>query len=126
MTRVGFQYVVLRVVPRVDREEFLHIGVVVYSQAADFLGCASHVDEERLQALAPGLDVAAVRSALATVEHVCAGDDAAGDAAGAPMTQRFGFLSAPRSTVVQPFPIHGGTTADPEAELAHLLGRLVR
>lgn len=126
MSRQGFQYVVLRVVPRVDREEFLNVGVVVYSQAADFLGCASYVDEARLGALAPGLDVGAVRSALETVRHVCAGDDAAGDAAGAPMTQRFGFLSAPRSTVVQPGPIHGGTTADPEAELAHLLEKLVR
>ena len=124
--RHGFQYVVLRVVPRVDREEFLNVGVVVHSQSADFLGCASHVDEDRLRALAPGLDVAAVRSALETVRHVCAGDDAAGDAAGAPMSQRFGFLSAPRSTVVQPGPIHGGSTADPEAELAHLLDRLVR
>ena len=126
MSRVGFQYVVLRVVPRVDREEFLNIGVVVYSQAAEFLGCASHVDDQRLRALAPGLDLAAVRSALATVEHVCAGHDAAGDAGGVPMTQRFGFLSAPRSTVVQPGPIHGGTTADPGTELGHLLDRLVR
>jgi hypothetical protein len=126
MKRIGFQYVVLRVVPRVDREEFLNVGVVVYSQAADFLGCASHLDEERVRALAPGLDLGAVRSALATVKHVCAGDAAAGDVADAPMTQRFGFLSAPRSTVVQPGPIHGGTTADPEAELGHLLDRLVR
>ena len=71
------------------------------------------------------LDLAAVRSALATIEHVCAGDGAAGDPAGAPMTQRFGFLSAPRSTVVQPGPIHGGTTTDPQAELGRLVERLV-
>ena len=123
--RVGFQYVVVRVVPRVDREEFLNVGVVLYSQQADFLGCAAHLDEDRLRALAPGLDLAAVRSALATIEHVCSGDAAAGDAAGAPMTQRFGFLSAPRSTVVQPGPIHGGTTTDPQAELGRLVERLV-
>ena len=124
--RHGFQYVVLRCVPRVDREEFLNVGVVVYSQHADFLGCAAHLDEDRLRAVAPDLDLDAVRSALATIEHVCAGDDAAGDAARAPMTQRFGFLSAPRSTVVQPGPIHGGTTTDPQAELGRLVERLVR
>ncbi len=125
MTRHGFQYVVLRCVPRVDREEFLNLGVVLYSQQADFLGCAARVDEERLRSFAPELDLDAVRSALATIDHVCAGDGAAGDAATAPMTQRFGFLSAPRSTVVQPGPIHGGTTTDPRAELARLVERLV-
>jgi len=123
--RVGFQYVVIRCVPRVDREEFVNLGAVLYSQQADFLGCAAHVDEGRLRALAPDLDLDAVRSALATIEQVCAGDGAAGDAAGAPMTQRFGFLSAPRSTVVQPGPIHGGTTTDPQAELGRLVERLV-
>ena len=125
MTRVPFQYVVVRCVPRVDREEFLNLGVVLYSQQADFLGCAAHLDEDRLRAFAPELDLRAVRSALATIEHVCAGDGAAGDPAGAPMTQRFGFLSAPRSTVVQPGPIHGGTTTDPRAELGRLVERLV-
>jgi hypothetical protein len=123
--RNPYQYVVLRCVPRVDREEFLNLGVVLYSQQADFLGCAAHLDEERVRAFAPELDLAAVRSALATIEHVCAGDGSAGDPAGAPMTQRFGFLSAPRSTVVQPGPIHGGTTTDPRAELDRLVGRLV-
>lgn len=125
MTRFPFQYVVLRCVPRVDREEFVNVGVVLHSQEADFLGCTSYVDEARLRALAPDLELAAVRSALATVEHVCDGDPAAGDAATESLTRRFGFLSAPRSTVVQPSPIHGGITGDPRAELARLLDRLV-
>ena len=123
---MGFQYVVLRCVPRVDREEFLNVGVVLYCQQVDFLAARCHVDRDRLTLLAPGVDVDAVCSSLAAVEAVCRGDAAAGEAGrGAPGT-RFGFLKAPRSTVVQPGPVHGGTTADPAAELEHLLDRLVR
>lgn len=123
---MGFQYVVLRCVPRVDREEFVNVGVVLYCQQADFLGCASAVDAARLAALAPGVDVAAVRSALAAAAAVCDGDDSAGEAGRAPLGTRFGFLSAPRSTVVQPGPVHGGLTGDPAAELELLVDRLVR
>jgi hypothetical protein len=124
--RMAFQYVVLRCVPRVDREEFVNVGVVVYCQQADFLRAACHVDEDRLRALSPTLDVAAVRSALSFVASVCAGDTDAGPAGRAPMGTRFGFVKAPRSTVVQPGPVHGGSTDEPAAELAHLLDRLVR
>ena len=123
---MGFQYVVLRCVPRVDREEFVNVGVVVYCQQADFLGCASHVDDVRVGAMAPGLDLDAVRSALASTAAVCSGGDAAGAAGRAPLGTRFGFLSAPRSTVVQPGPIHGGLTSDPVAKVRQLLDTLVR
>jgi hypothetical protein len=123
---LGFQYVVLRCVPRVDREEFVNVAVVLYCQQADYLGCAGHVDEHRVAALAPELDVAAVRSALDAVAAVCRGDDSAGAAGKAPLGTRFGFLSAPRSTVVQPGPIHGGLTDDPESRLQQLLDALVR
>jgi len=123
---MGFQYVVLRCVPRVDRQEFVNVGVVLYCQAADFLGCAAHVDEDRLDALAPGTDVEQVRSALDAVDSVCRGDAGAGAAGQGSLGNRFGFLSAPRSTVVQPGPIHGGLTSDPPRELDLLLDRLVR
>lgn len=126
MSAMGFQYVVLRCVPRVDREEFVNVGVVLYCQQADFLDARCHVDRERLTALASGLDLDAVESALATVEAVCRGDESAGAAGRTPLGTRFGFLSAPRSTVVQPGPIHGGLTTDPAAQLDHLLDRLVR
>jgi hypothetical protein len=126
MSPMGFQYVVLRCVPRVDREEFLNVGVVLYCQQVDFLGCAGEVDERRLGVLAPAVDPAAVRSALDAMSAVCRGDQAAGAAGRAPLGTRFGFLSAPRSTVVQPGPIHGGLTDDPDAELRHLLDTLVR
>lgn len=121
----GFQYVVLRCVPRVDREEFVNVGVVLYCQAQGFLAAAHHVDASRLTALFD-VDPAAVESALAAVDAVCRGEETAGPAGRAPLGTRFGFLAAPRSTVVQPGPVHGGLTTDPAAELAHLLDALVR
>jgi len=123
MTRLPFQYVVLRCVPRVDREEFLNVGVVLYSQPADYLACAGHVEERRLLSIAPELDLAAVRSALDGIAAVCAGS---GPSALTGLGQRFGWLAAPKSTMIQPGPIHGGLAEDPAAELAHLLDRLVR
>lgn len=120
---VPFQYVVLRCVPRVDREEFLNVGVVLYSQAADYLACASHLDEQRLLSLAPDLDLAAVQSALDAVAAACAGT---GPSAFISLGQRFGWLAAPRSTMIQPGPVHGGLAEDAAVELAHLLDQLVR
>lgn len=123
--QMGFQYVAVRFVPRVDREEFVNLGVVLYCQQADFLDCASQVDEGRLGAFAPEADLEAVRSALSAITAVCRGETSSNAAGRAPLGTRFGFLSAPRSTVVQPGPIHGGLTSDPAAQLAHLLDTLV-
>ena len=123
--RMGFEYVVLRCVPRVDREEFLNVGVVLHCQRADFLEARCHVDRDRLLAVAPEVDVDAVCSALAAVEAVCRGDASAGEAGRGSLGTRFGFVKAPRSTVVQPGPVHGGTTEDPARQLEHLLERLV-
>src|SRR5689334_5277819 len=122
---MAYQYVVLRCVPRVDREEFVNVGVVAYCQDAEFLAADCAVDADRLRSLAPDVDLAAVTSALAFVEGVCRGDAALGAAAAGDLGTRFGFLKAPRSTVVQPGPVHGGTTTDPAAELARLLSVLV-
>ncbi len=126
MSRSVFEYAVLRAVPRVERGECVNVGVVLYCQDADFLGSAGEVSETRLAALAPAVEAASVRSALQAVEAVCRGDGSSGAAGRAPLGTRFGFLSAPRSTVVQPGPIHGGLTRDPAAELDRLLVRLVR
>ena len=121
-----YQYVVLRCVPRVDREEFLNVGVVLYCQAAEVLAAAWHVQPARIAAFAPDLSVPHLCGHLAFVDGVCAGDDRGGEAARQPLGQRFGFLKAPRSTVLQPGPVHGGMTADPRVELERLLDRLVR
>jgi hypothetical protein len=118
---LGFQYTVLRCVPRADREEFLNIGVLLYCQGANFLGVASRIDESRLAAFAPNLSAPAVRSALRAIDAVCRGADSAGASAALALGPRFGWLSAPRSTVVRPGPIHGGVTDDPVGELVQLL-----
>jgi hypothetical protein len=123
--RLAYQYVVLRCVPRPDREEFVNVGVVLYCQAADFLDVAWSCDRDRLAALDQGLDPEQVCSALEFVEGVARGDDRVGAAAGQPLGQRFGFLKAPKSTVLQPGPVHGGVTTDPGRQLEHLLERLV-
>jgi len=125
MTKVSYQYVVLRCVPRVDREEFINIGVVLYCQAADYLDAVWHVDAGRLNALDAQVDVEQVCDALAFVDGVCAGDERGGAAAREPIGQRFGFLKAPRSTMIQPGPVHGGVTTDPARQLEHLLERFV-
>ena len=126
MSRRAYQYVILRCVPRVDREEFVNVGVVAYCQDDEFLAAACHVDPVRIGALWPALDLGSVTSALAFIDGVCRGDEAVGAAAVGDLGTRFGFIKAPRSTVVQPGPVHGGTTADPAAELTRLLEVLVR
>ena len=124
-TRSAYQYVVLRCVPRVDREEFVNVGVVLYCQAEEFLDVAWHCDADRLRALDPGVDVEKVCDALDFVDGVCAGDARGGAASAGDLGPRFGFLKAPRSTVLQPGPVHGGTSTDPARELQHLLQRFV-
>ena len=125
MSRVAYQYVVLRCVPRPDREEFVNVGVVLFCEEEKFLDVLCHVDESRLTALDPRVDLRQVHAGLAFAAAVCSGDPDAGDAGRASLGQRFGFLRAPRSTVIQPGPVHGGLTTDPARQLEHLLERLV-
>lgn len=121
-----FEYAALRVVPRVERGETMNVGVVVYCRALDYLGCRTHLDEGRLLALDPSLDLDGVRAALKAVDAVCCGGEGAGQAAKETPGTRFRWLTAPRSTIVQPGPVHAGLTDDPEAELDRLLDLLVR
>lgn len=124
MTRLPYQYVVLRCVPRVEREEFLNVGVVVYCEEAGVLAAAHHLDARRLASFG-AIDQAALEAHLCFIDAVCRGDDAVGSIAHRPAGTRFGFLRAPRSTVVQPGPVHGGLTDDPTAEVQRLMDRLV-
>ncbi|WP_370893081.1 DUF3037 domain-containing protein [Janibacter sp. GXQ6167] len=121
-----YQYVVLRAVPRAEREEFVNVGVVLRCQAADFLGADFARSPERLAALAPDLDLAAVDAALGVVCDVAKGVEGGGLPRLADDGRRFGWLSAPRSTVIRPGPVHSGLTTDPAAELQRLMDRLVR
>lgn len=122
----AYQYVVLRLVPRVDRDEFLNVGVVLYCQDADFLEAAWELDEARVAAFAPSCDLDGVRGMLERVQAVCRGEIGRGLPIFDKRGQRFGWIIAPRSTVVQPGPVHGGLTDDPAAELDRLLALLVR
>lgn len=121
-----FEYALLRVVPRVERGEFFNAGVVVYCRAKSYVAARTHLDETKLRALDPGADVVGVRAALHAVEGVCLGGADAGQAARDDAGRRFRWLIAPRSTVVQPGPVHTGLTADPEGEVDRLLDLLVR
>lgn len=123
---VSFEYFAVRCVPRVDREEFVNVGVVVYSREKEFLDATCHVDRSRLRALDAEIDLEDVDRHLKTISAVCRGDAGAGPAAALGKRQRFEWLSAPRSTVVQPGPVHPGLTKDPAAELLHLMEKLVR
>ena len=117
-----FEYAPIRVVPRVERGEAINAGVLVYSNSFRYLGCRIELDLPRLLALDPGTDVAAVRASLAAFERACT----EGPLADRPLGERFRWLTAPRSTIVQPGPVHSGLTADPPAELTHLFDTLVR
>jgi hypothetical protein len=121
-----YEYAVLRVVPSIERGELVNVGVIVYCQAKDFLGCRTQLDERRLLALDPQLDLRGVATALRAVDSLCCGGERAGQAAKEPLGGRFRWLTAPRSTIVQPGPVHAGLTGDPAAELDRLFDLLVR
>ena len=121
-----FQYALLRVVPRVERGEFINAGVVLYCQDAKYLDARVHLDPERLGALSPNLDPETVLAHLEVARTVCEGGPGAGAVGLLPAGQRFGWLAAPRSTVVQPSPVHTGIAEDPEKAIEHLLQVMVR
>lgn len=123
---IGYQYVTLRCVPRVEREEFVNVGVVLYAQSVDFLGSSYHLDAQRLRALDPALDLDMVQDMLETVAAVCRGDSGRGLPHLDGLGRRFGWLTAPRSTIVQPSARHGGLCHDPAVELDRLMDTLVR
>ena len=119
-----FQYAVIRVVPRVERGESINGGELIYCRDLDYLGAAARLDVARLRALDPSADVAHVDAVLRSIVETCT-TDGAGPAAAEEIGRRFRWLTAPRSTVVQPGPVHTGLTADPAAETARLLRLLV-
>jgi hypothetical protein len=121
-----FEYAVLRVVPRVDRGEAINAGVLVYCRPLRYLRARVELDAERLLALDPAADVEGIRKALHAIADICADSQAAGQAGQQEIGRRFRWLTAPRSTVVQPGPVHTGLTRDPDAEAERLLQSLVR
>ena len=122
---LAFDYTIVQVVPRVDRDERINAGVILFCPAAAFLGCRIGLDERRLRALAPDVDVAAVNAQLDAIRAICAGDAGAGPIARLSPSERFHWLSTPRSTVVQPSPPHAGLCDDPKAALDRLFAASV-
>lgn len=121
-----YDYAVVRVVPRVERHEFVNAGVVVSCPAAKLLGCGFDLDEARLKALDPDADIEAVRDHLAAFERICIGGPDAGPIGQLPARQRFHWLIAPRSSIIQTSPAHTGRAAKAENVVEHLLDRMVR
>lgn len=123
---VPYVYAVLRAVPRVDRGECMNVGVILYCQGRDFLDVEAHVDADRLRALDRGTDLDGLREALAAVRAACTDELVATAREGGGRGAVFRWLTAPRSTLLQAGPVHGGLTGDPALELERLTGRLVR
>jgi hypothetical protein len=123
--RRPFAYAILRVVPRVERGERLNAGVVLYCRQWDFLGARVKLDERRLEALAPGLAVGDVRGQLEALVRVAAGEAGAGPIAALAASERFGWLVAPSSTIIQPSEVHTGLSEDPAETLLALFAELV-
>jgi hypothetical protein len=123
---VWYSYAIIRVVPRVERGEYLNVGVVLFAREAGYLAARVALDATRLRALAPEADVAAIERHLATFAAISDGVPAGGPVAALPPPERFHWLTAPRSTMIQTSPVHGGTTEDPAATLDELLDAFVR
>lgn len=122
----AFDYALVRVVPRVERGEFLNTGVIVWCLAQDYLAARVALDVSRLRALDPTADIEAISAHLAAVPRICAGDPSAGPVAQLPPKERFHWLVAPRSTIIQTSPVHSGVHHDLEAALEGLFDKLVR
>ncbi len=122
----AYDYAVIRVVPRVEREEFVNVGVIVSCPPKDFLEARIELDEQRLLSLDPHVNLDVVRAHLASIPLICAGGPDAGPIGQLPRRERFHWLVAPRSTIIQVSPVHTGRCTDFEATLERLLNVMVR
>jgi hypothetical protein len=123
--RHSFDYAVVRVVPHVERGEFLNVGVILSCQAAGFLKARFHINAKRFSGLAPGMDLQEVQSHLEAIRLICAGGEHAGPIGKLPRRARFDWLVAPRSTIIQTSAVHTGLCSDPEEALEQLLKKMV-
>lgn len=121
-----YDYAIVRVVPRVERQEFVNVGVILSCPARQFLEARIELDEARLLALYPTLDLEAIRANLASIPMICIGGPHAGTIGQLSQRERFHWLVAPRSTIIQTSPVHLGRCQEPAAALQHLLDTMVR
>ena len=121
-----YDYAIIRIVPKVEREEFVNVGVIVSCPAKKFLEARIELDERRLRAFDATLDIETIRTHLETIPAICAGGEQAGPIGQLSQRERFHWLVAPRSTIIQTSPAHAGCCKDPAAVLEHLLDTMVR
>lgn len=124
--RCSYDYAIVRVVPRVEREEFINVGVIVSCPSQDFLEARIELDETRLKALDPAIDLDAVRKNAASIPLICTGGPDAGPIGKLSQRERFHWLIAPRSTILQISPAHSGRCQSPATALEHLMNTMVR
>jgi DUF3037 family protein len=122
----SYDYAIVRVVPRVEREEFVNVGVIVSCPARDFLQARIELDEQRLKALDPAIDIEAIRMHLASIPAICSGGSQGGPIGRLSRRERFDWLVAPRSTIIQTSKVHTGRCSEPGALLEHLVNTMVR
>jgi hypothetical protein len=122
----SYDYAIVRVVPRVERGECVNVGVIVSCPARDYLQARIEIDEARLRALDPTLDIDAIRRHAASIPAICDGGDGAGPIGRLTQRERFHWLVAPRSTIIQISAVHAGRCEDPTKVLDHLMQTLVR
>jgi hypothetical protein len=120
-----YDYAVVRVVPRVERGEFVNAGIILACDVARYLKARIQLDEKALLALDSTVELQTIRDALAAIPAICEGGSAAGPIGGLSVRERFHWLVAPRSTIVQTSPVHTGRCTDLDAALEHLVGRMV-
>ena len=120
-----YEYAVIRVMPRVDREEFMNVGVILYCAPKNFLRAECDIDDVRLKAFAGDADLSELNVHLDSLCRICKGGAEAGPIGKLSIGERFRWLTAPRSTIVQTSPVHTGLTDDPEETLKGLVGKLV-
>jgi hypothetical protein len=125
-TLCTYDYAIVRVVPHVERGEFVNAGVIVACASQGFLKALIELDEARVRALDAAIDLDAIRSALQAIPALCVGGDAAGPLGRLSLRERFDWLVAPRSTAIQVSPVHAGRSADLDSELQHLMDTMVR
>jgi hypothetical protein len=122
----SYDYAIVRVVPRVEREEFVNVGAIVFCRVRRYLGARIVLDADRLLALSPELDLETLRRHLDAIPRVCEGAPSAGPIGQLSQAERFHWLTSPRSTVVQTSPVHSGLCSDPAVALEHLVETMVR
>ena len=120
-----YDYALVRLVPCVEREEFINVGVILFCRTRRFLGALVHLDEQRALALDPALDLQAVQQHLDAIPMICAGGKEAGYVGQLSQSERFHWLVSPRSTIIQTSPVHSGVSDDPESTLQHLFKTMV-